>query len=58
MDSLQFMDSSLERLAANLPLDAFKYTSKVFQDEKLVSVKIVGTLLCLLVPSMLVYKVW
>ena len=23
-----------------------------------VSVKIVGTLLCLLVPSMLVYKVW
>ena len=29
------MASSLERLAANLPVDAFKYTSQVFQDEKL-----------------------
>ena len=33
--SFQFMASSLERLAANLPTDAFKYTSQVFQDAKL-----------------------
>ena len=35
LDSFQFMASSLERLTANLPADAFKYASKVFQDEKL-----------------------
>ena len=35
LDSFQFMASSLERLAANLPTDAFKYTSQVFRDEKL-----------------------
>ena len=35
LSSFQIMASSLERLAANLPEDAFKYTSKVFQDEKL-----------------------
>ena len=29
------MASSLERSAANLPVDAFRYTSQVFQDEKL-----------------------
>ena len=39
LDSFQFMASSLEKLAANLPADAFKYTSKVFQDEKLSHVK-------------------
>ena len=27
LDSFQFMASSLERLAANLPIDTFKYTS-------------------------------
>ena len=35
MDSFQFMASSLEQLAANLPGDAFKYTSSAFQNEKL-----------------------
>ena len=35
LDSFQFMASSLERLAANLPVGAFKYTSPVFQDEEL-----------------------
>ena len=39
LDSFQFMASSLERLAANLPEDAFKYTSQVFQDEKLALTK-------------------
>ena len=39
LDSFQFMASSLERLAANLPIDAFKYTSQVFQDEKLALMK-------------------
>ena len=39
LESFQFMASSLERLAANLPTDAFKYTSQVFQDEKLVLMK-------------------
>ena len=29
------MSSSLDRPAANLPADAFKYTSHVFQGEKL-----------------------
>ena len=35
LDSFQFISSSLHTLAANLPTDAFKYTSDVFQDEKL-----------------------
>ena len=35
MDSFQFLASSLEKLAANLPADAFKYTSSSFQNEKL-----------------------
>ena len=35
LDSFQFMASSVERLAANLPADAFKYTSDVFQIERL-----------------------
>ena len=39
LDSFQFMASSLERLAANLPVDAFKYTSQVFQDKKLALMK-------------------
>ena len=39
LDSFQFMASSLGRLAANLPEDAFKYTSQVFQDEKLTLMK-------------------
>ena len=39
LDSFQFMASSLERLAANLPTDTFKYTSQVFQDEKLALMK-------------------
>ena len=33
------MASSLERLAANLPTDTFKYTSQVFKDEKLALMK-------------------
>ena len=39
VDSFQFMASSLERLAANLPTDAFKYISQVFQNEKLALMK-------------------
>ena len=39
LDSFQFIASSLERLAANLPTDAFKYTSQVFQDEKVALMK-------------------
>ena len=35
MDSFQFMASSLKKPAANLPADAFKYTSSAFQNEKL-----------------------
>ena len=38
-DSFQTMPSSLGRLAVNLSADAFKYTSKVFQDEKLLLMK-------------------
>lgn len=33
-DSFQFMSSSLENLADNLPNDAFKYTVEVFKDEQ------------------------
>lgn len=36
IDSMQFMASSLDNLAKNLPAETFKYTSKEFQDEKLV----------------------
>ena len=39
LDSFQFMSSSLEKLAANLPEDAFKYTCGVFKDEQLRLVK-------------------
>lgn len=39
LDSFQFMSSSLDRLAANLPIDAFKYTFHVFQGEKLALMK-------------------
>ena len=35
MDSFQFMASNLEKLAANLPADAFKHTLSAFQNEKL-----------------------
>lgn len=35
LDSFQFMSSSLEKQAANLPEDAFKYTSGVLKDEQL-----------------------
>ena len=34
LDSFQFMSSSLDKLVSNLPDDAFKYTSKVFQNDK------------------------
>ena len=34
IDSFQFMSSSLEKLAANLPKDAFKYTSQEYKDKK------------------------
>ena len=34
MDSFQFVASSLEKLAANLPAEAFKYTFGAFQNEK------------------------
>lgn len=39
LDSFQFMASSLERLAANLPEGSFKYTSGAFRDEKLALMK-------------------
>lgn len=39
LDSFQFMSSSSNRLVANLPADAFKYTSHVFQGEKLAIMK-------------------
>ena len=35
LDSFQFMSSSLDRLASDLPRDKFKYTSEVFRDDKL-----------------------
>lgn len=33
LDSFQFMSSSLDALANNLPDEAFKYTSEVFKDK-------------------------
>ena len=42
LDSFQFMASSLERLDAILSTDAFKYTSQVFQNEKLALMKQTG----------------
>ena len=39
LDSFQFMSSSLEKLASNLPTDDFKYTSQVFKDDKLALMK-------------------
>ena len=35
IDSLQFMSSSLDKLASNLPKEAFKYTSEEFTGKKL-----------------------
>ena len=34
IDSFQFMSSSLDKLVSNLPVGAFKYTSKEFKNEK------------------------
>ena len=39
MDTFQFMAGSLEKLAASLLADAFKYTSSAFQNEKLQRMK-------------------
>ena len=34
IDSFQFMSSSLDKLANNLPKESFKYTSEIFKKEK------------------------
>ena len=39
LDSFQFMASSLDRLAPNLPEDKYKYTSGVFKNEQLTLMK-------------------
>ena len=39
LDNFQFMASSLERLASNIPEDAFNYTSKEFSGKELELVK-------------------
>lgn len=39
LDSFQFMSSSLDALANNLPDEAFKYTSEVFKDKKFKLIK-------------------
>lgn len=39
IDSLQFMASSLEKMANNLPNDKFKYISEVFHGKKLYLMK-------------------
>lgn len=39
LNSFQFMASSLERLADNLPADKFNYTSQAFKGEKLAVMK-------------------
>ncbi|XP_068731100.1 uncharacterized protein [Montipora capricornis] len=35
IDSFQFMSSSLDRLVSNLPKESLKYTSQIFENEKL-----------------------
>ena len=35
IDSFQFMSSSLDKLVDNIPKESFKYTSQVFNNEKL-----------------------
>ena len=35
IDSMQFMNSSLDKLVCNLPAESFKYTSEMFKGEKL-----------------------
>ena len=35
IDSFQFMSSSLEKLVSNIPRESLKYTSQVFEDDKL-----------------------
>lgn len=39
LDSFQFMSSSLDKLAENLPHDKYKYTSEVLKNEQLTLVK-------------------
>ena len=39
IDSFQFMSSSLDKLANNLPDEAFKYTVKAFKKEKFILMK-------------------
>ena len=39
LESFQFMSSSLDRLAANLPEDKYKYISGVFKNEQLALMK-------------------
>ena len=42
LDSFQFIANSLDKLAANLPEDKFKYTSQVFQNEQLTLMQKIG----------------
>lgn len=39
LDSFQFMSSSLDKLAENLPHDKYKYTSEVLKNEQLTLMK-------------------
>ena len=39
IDSFQFMSSSLDKQANNLPDEAFKYTAKAFKKEKFILMK-------------------
>ena len=43
LDSFQFMSSSLDKLASNLPRDAFEHTGKVFKGAQLKLMKKKGT---------------